>query len=221
MSHRPKAARKDNRAAFLQLALAYKCLQFGSFVLKSGRQSPYFFNAGAFDDGMALEQIGTFYAQAANGAGIEFDMLFGPAYKGIPLATACACAFQHLYGRTVPVGFDRKEAKDHGDAGRTFGAALKGRVLLLDDVISSGLTIRSSVELIRSLGATPVGLLVLMDRGERGRDRVSARQELEEHCRMPVVPIVEARDFHRFLKDVPQYQQHQEQVEEYLSRYGA
>ena len=211
----------DYRATFLQLALEYECLKFGSFILKSGRESPYFFNAGAFNDGAALEQVGTFYAQAATDAGIEFDMLFGPAYKGIPLATSAACAFQRLYGRSVPVGFDRKEAKDHGDQGLIFGAAIGGRVLLVDDVISSGLTVRSSVDLIRSLGATPVGLLILMDRGERGQGQLSAAQELEEHCEMPVIPVAHASDFHQFLKDVPQYQQHREQVEDYLRRYGA
>ena len=211
----------DSRATFLQLALEYECLKFGSFILKSGRESPYFFNAGAFNDGAALEQVGTFYAQAATDAGIEFDMLFGPAYKGIPLATSAACAFQRLYGRSVPVGFDRKEAKDHGDQGLIFGAAIEGRVLLVDDVISSGITVRSSVDLIRSLGATPVGLLILMDRGERGQGQLSAAQELEEHCDMPVIPVAQASDFHQFLKDVPQYQQHREQVEDYLRRYGA
>ena len=211
---------EDYRAAFLRLALEYECLKFGDFTLKSGRKSPYFFNAGAFNDGAALEQVGTFYAQAAAEAGIRFDMLFGPAYKGIPLATVAACAFQRLYGRIVPVGFDRKEVKDHGDQGHTFGAPVEGRVLLVDDVISSGITVRGSVDLIRSLGATPVGLVILMDRGERGQGRHSAAQELEENCDIPVIPVACAGDFHQFLKDVPQYQQYHEQVEDYLRRYG-
>ena len=211
----------DYRAAFLQLALEYECLKFGDFTLKSGRKSPYFFNAGAFNDGAALEQVGTFYAQATAEANIQFDMLFGPAYKGIPLATAAACAFQRLYSRTVPVGFDRKEVKDHGDQGHTFGAPIEGRVLLVDDVISSGITVRGSVDLIRSLGATPVGLLILMDRGERGQGKLSAAQELEEHCEIPVISVACASDFHQFLKDVPQYQQHHEQIEDYLRQYRA
>ena len=211
----------DYRAAFLQLALEYECLKFGDFTLKSGRKSPYFFNAGAFNDGAALEQVGTFYAQAAAETDIPFDMLFGPAYKGIPLATVAACAFQRLYARTVPVGFDRKEVKDHGDQGHTFGAPIEGRVLLVDDVISSGITVRGSVDLIRSLGATPVGLLILMDRGERGQGPLSAAQELEEHSGIPVISVACASDFHQFLKDVPQYQQHHEQVEDYLRQYGA
>ena len=211
---------KDYRAVFLRLALEYECLKFGDFTLKSGRKSPYFFNAGAFNDGAALEQVGTFYAQAAAETSIQFDMLFGPAYKGIPLATATACAFQHLYGRTVPVGFDRKEVKDHGDQGHTFGAPVEGRVLLVDDVISSGITVRGSVDLIRSLGATPVGLLILMDRGERGQGQLSAAQEIEGDCGIPVVSVACASDFHQFLKDVPQYQQYQEQVEDYLKQYG-
>ena len=211
----------DYRAEFLRLALEYQCLKFGDFTLKSGRKSPYFFNAGAFDDGTALEQIGTFYAQAATDAGIPFDMLFGPAYKGIPLATATACAFQRLYGRTVPVGFDRKEAKDHGDQGHTFGAPVEGRVLLVDDVVSSGITVRGTVDLIRSLGATPVGLLILMDRGERGQGQLSATQELEEQCGIPVISVACASDFRQFLEDVPQYRQYHEQVEDYLRQYGA
>lgn len=210
----------DYRAAFLRLALEYECLKFGDFTLKSGRKSPYFFNAGAFNDGAALEQIGMFYAQAAAEADIQFDMLFGPAYKGIPLATATACAFQRLHGRTVPVGFDRKEVKDYGDQGSTFGAPIEGQVLLVDDVISSGITVRGSVELIRSLGATPVGLLILMDRGERGQGQLSAAQEVEEHCGISVISVACASDFHQFLKDVPQYQQYQEQIEDYLKQYG-
>ena len=211
----------DYRAAFLRLALEYECLKFGDFTLKSGRKSPYFVNAGAFNDGAALEQVGAFYAQAATDAGIPFDMLFGPAYKGIPLATSAACAFQRLYGQAVPVGFDRKEVKDHGDQGQTYGAPIEGRVLLVDDVVSSGITVRGSVDLIRSLGATPVGLLILMDRGERGQGQLSAVQELEEHCGIPVISVACASDFHQFLKDVPQYRQYQEQIEDYLREYGA
>lgn len=210
----------DYRAAFLQLALEYECLKFGDFTLKSGRKSPYFFNAGSFNDGTALEQVGAFYAQAATDAGIQFDMLFGPAYKGIPLATSAACAFQRLYGQTVPVGFDRKEVKDHGDQGQTYGAPIEGRVLLVDDVVSSGITVRGSVDLIQSLGATPVGLLILMDRGERGQGQLSAVQELEEYCGIPVISVACASDFHQFLKDVPQYRQYQEQIEDYLREYG-
>lgn len=211
----------DYRAAFLRLALEYECLKFGDFTLKSGRKSPYFFNAGSFNDGAALEQVGAFYAQAATDADIQFDMLFGPAYKGIPLATSAACAFQRLYGQTVPVGFDRKEVKDHGDQGQTYGAPIEGRVLLVDDVVSSGITVRCSVDLIRSLGATPVGLLILMDRGERGQGQLSAVQELEEHCGIPVISVARASDFHQFLKDIPQYRQYQEQIEDYLREYGA
>lgn len=211
----------DYRAAFLRLALEYECLKFGDFTLKSGRKSPYFFNAGSFNDGAALEQVGAFYAQAATDADIQFDMLFGPAYKGIPLATSAACAFQRLYGQTVPVGFDRKEVKDHGDQGQTYGAPIEGRVLLVDDVVSSGITVRCSVDLIRLLGATPVGLLILMDRGERGQGQLSAVQELEEHCGIPVISVARASDFHQFLKDIPQYRQYQEQIEDYLREYGA
>lgn len=211
----------DHRQQFLQLALQYRCLEFGEFHLKSGRTSPYFFNAGAFNDGAALERLGAFYAQAAADAGLEFDMLFGPAYKGIPLATAAACAFQRLHRRVVPVGFNRKEAKTHGDQGQTFGAPIAGRVLLVDDVISAGITVRGSVELVRSLGATPAGLIILMDRGERGEGLQSAAQEVAEQCAMPVVAVARAADFRRFLQDAPEYRQYHEQVEAYLKRYGA
>ncbi len=211
----------DFRAEFLRLALQYECLKFGDFTLKSGRRSPYFFNAGAFNDGAALERVGECYSRVCAARRLAFDMLFGPAYKGIPLATVTACALQRLYGRTVPVGFDRKETKTHGDQGRTFGAPVAGRALLVDDVVSSGTTVWNSVELIRSLGATPVGLLILMDRGERGRGRVSAAREIEEDCGIPVIPVARASDFREFLKDVPQYQRHRERVEEYLREYGA
>ncbi len=211
----------DPRQAFLQLALDCQCLQFGEFRLKSGRISPYFFNAGAFNDGASLEQLGTFYAHTAARANLQFDMLFGPAYKGIPLATVAASALHRHYGRDVPVSFDRKEPKPHGDQGRTFGAPIAGRVLLVDDVISSGLTIRGSVELIRELGATPAGLIVLLDRGERGQGQQSASQELQEQCDMPVIPVARAADFRQFLADAPQYQKYHQEVEAYLQRYGA
>ncbi len=211
----------DYRQQFLQLALQYRCLEFGEFHLKSGRISPYFFNAGAFNDGAALEQLGAFYTQATMDAGLEFDMLFGPAYKGIPLATAAACAFQRSQGRAVPVGFDRKEAKTHGDQGRTFGAPIAGRVLLVDDVISSGATILGSVELIRSLGATPAGLITLMDRGERGEGLQSAAKEVAEQCAMPVVSVARAADFRWSLRNAPEYRQYHDQVETYLKHYGA
>jgi len=212
----------DYQREFLQLALEYECLKFGDFTLKSGRQSPYFFNAGALNDGTALSRVGACYAHAAIAAEIDFGMLFGPAYKGIPLASAMACALHQLYDRPTPVAFDRKEAKMHGDAGHTFGAPLEGRVLLIDDVISSGMTVRASVDLIRDSGATVAGLLVLLDRGEQGQDGgQSAAQELAEQCDMPVHAIVRAQDFRRLLQDAPQYQQFHGQVETYLERYGA
>ncbi len=207
---------------FLQLALQYQCLQFGEFTLKSGRRSPYFFNAGALNDGAALECVGACYAHAAIAHDISFDMLFGPAYKGIPLASSAAGALHRLYDRTIPVAFDRKEAKTHGDSGQTFGAPLSGRVLLIDDVISSGITVRTSVDLIRAHGAEVAGLLVLLDRGECGQNGAqSAAEELAEQCNVPVFSIVRAQDFQQILHDAPEYQQYHDQVEAYLERYGA
>ena len=212
----------DTPRDFLQLALRYQCLQFGEFTLKSGRQSPYFFNAGVLNDGAALECVGNCYAHAAMEHKIAFDMLFGPAYKGIPLASAAASALHRLYGRPTPVAFDRKEAKTHGDSGQTFGAPISGSVLLIDDVISSGITVRTAVNLIRAHGAQVAGLLVLLDRGERGQDGgQSAAAELAEQCDMPVYSIVRAQDFRQVLHDAPEYQQYHDQVEAYLERYGA
>src|SRR4249919_3417778 len=158
---------------FLDLAIAREVLRFGEFTLKSGRISPYFFNAGRFDSGAALAALGECYACALADAGTQFDMLFGPAYKGIPLATTLAAR-----GRDLPVAFNRKEAKDHGEGGTLIGAPLKGRVLIVDDVITAGTAIRESITLIRAAGAEPAGVLIALDREERGQGQLSATQEL-------------------------------------------
>ena len=212
----------DFRRAFLELALDCGCLKFGDFTLKSGRRSPYFFHAAALNTGASLAGVGEIYARALIDSGISFDMLFGPAYKGIPLATTTACALHRLFDRDVPVAFDRKEAKTHGDAGITFGAPLAGRVMILDDVLSSGMTVRHSVELIRASGAEPAGFAILLDRGERGEeDGRSAVQEVEEVFGIPVAAVAHVRDLLAYLDDAPGQTARRDAIEEYLSRYGA
>jgi len=180
---------------FLQLALRLGVLRFGRFTLKSGRESPYFFNAGLFDTGTAIAGLGRAYAAALAGSGLQFDVLFGPAYKGIPLVTATAAALAEHHGRDVPWAFNRKEAKDHGEGGTIVGRRLAGRVLIVDDVITAGTAIRESVDLIRAAGAQPAGVLLALDRQEKGResDR-SAVQEVREQFGIPVVAILTLAD---------------------------
>jgi len=179
----------DYQREFLDLALARNALRFGEFTLKSGRISPYFFNAGRFDSGVALAALGRAYARAASDAGIEFDMLFGPAYKGIALAAATAVALADQHGRDLPVAFNRKEAKSHGEGGVLIGAPLQGRVLIVDDVITAGTAVRESIDLIRAYGAVPAGVLIALDRQERGRTERSAVQEVEQEFAIPVIAI--------------------------------
>ncbi len=180
-----------DQTEFLNLALRLGVLRFGRFTLKSGRESPYFFNAGLFDTGSAIAGLGRAYAAAINRAGLDYDMLFGPAYKGIPLVTATAAALADHHGRDVPYAFNRKEAKDHGEGGRIVGRRLAGRVLIVDDVITAGTAIRESIDIIRAAGATPAGVLIALDREERGRDSPqSAVQEFREQYGLPVVAIL-------------------------------
>ncbi|KTG17443.1 MULTISPECIES: orotate phosphoribosyltransferase [unclassified Guyparkeria] len=180
---------QDFRQAFVQFAVEHEALRFGEFTLKSGRVSPYFFNAGSFADGQALAALGSFYADAILDAGVEFDVLFGPAYKGIPLAAATAIALAERTGEPVPWCFNRKEAKDHGEGGNLVGAPLSGRVLIIDDVITAGTAIRESLDLIRANGATAVGVAVMMDRQERGQGELSAIGELKRDHDLDVVAI--------------------------------
>jgi orotate phosphoribosyltransferase len=175
---------------FIELALRRDALRFGSFTLKSGRESPYFFNAGLFSDGEAAHLLGRCYAEAIVHSGVGFDMLFGPAYKGIPLATTTAVAFAAAHGRSVPYAFNRKEAKDHGEGGGIVGAPLKGRVLIVDDVITAGTAVRESLQIIRAAGATPVAVALALDRQERGSGALSAVQEVEQREGLKCVSIV-------------------------------
>jgi orotate phosphoribosyltransferase len=179
---------------FIDLALARDALRFGSFKLKSGRESPYFFNAGLFSDGEAAATLGRCYAAALVQSGIEFDVLFGPAYKGIPLVTATAIALSQDHGRSVPYSFDRKEAKDHGEGGNIVGAPLRGKVVIVDDVISDGKAKRDAIELIRASSAEPVAVLLALDRQERGTGEKSAVQELEANFGVRCVSIITLAD---------------------------
>jgi orotate phosphoribosyltransferase len=181
---------QDYQTRFIELAMAREALRFGTFKLKSGRESPYFFNAGLFSDGHAASVLGQCYAQALASSGLEFDMLFGPAYKGIPLVTTTAVALAEHHGRSVPYAFNRKESKDHGEGGNVVGAALRGRVVIVDDVITAGTAIRESLHLIRSAGAQPVAVALALDRQERGQGVRSAVQELEAEHGLRCVSVV-------------------------------
>jgi orotate phosphoribosyltransferase len=183
----------EYQSEFIRLALARNALRFGEFTLKSGRVSPYFFNAGAFDDGASLAVLGRCYAAAIAGSGLQFDMLFGPAYKGIPLVAATAAAMYSDHGRNLPYAFNRKEAKTHGEGGSIVGRPLAGRVLIIDDVITAGTAIRESMQILRAAGATPAGVALALDRQERGRDEQgadSSESAVQEVGRLYEIPCI-------------------------------
>ena len=184
------AGMQEYQLTFIDLALRRNALRFGQFTLKSGRESPYFFNAGLFDDGEALAVLGQCYAAALQRSGVGYDMLFGPAYKGIPLVAATAVALADHHRHTVPWAFNRKEAKDHGEGGLIVGRALQGRVVIVDDVITAGTAVRESIELIRRAGAEPVAVLLALDRQERGQGKRSAVQEVEETMGLKCVSLL-------------------------------
>ncbi|HEY1181590.1 MAG TPA: orotate phosphoribosyltransferase, partial [Rhodocyclaceae bacterium] len=186
LSARNKAV--DFSRDFIGFAVAHNVLRFGEFTTKAGRQSPYFFNAGLFNDGDAMLRLCDFYARAIVASGVEFDVLFGPAYKGIPLAAGTAMMLAQ-HGHNTPFAYNRKEAKDHGEGGTLVGAPLKGRVLVIDDVISAGTSVRESVELIRQAGADMAGVVIALDRQERGQGSLSAVQEVERNYNIPVIPV--------------------------------
>ena len=206
---------------FLDFAIAADVLRFGEFTLKSGRTSPYFFNAGLFNTGGALARLGRYYAAAVRQAGIGFDLLFGPAYKGIPLAAATSIALADEHGLDTPFCFNRKEAKDHGEGGNTVGAPLQGRVLIVDDVITAGTAVGESVEIIRAAGATPVGVVISLDRQERGKGELSAIQEVEKLYGMPVVSIARLEDLIEYLAGQPERASALEAIRDYRAQYGA
>lgn len=210
------------RHRFLQLALDAEALRFGEFTLKSGRQSPYFFNAGRFDSGARLADLASCYADALDAAGVQFDLLFGPAYKGIPLATALACEFARR-GRDLPLAFDRKEAKDHGEGGRLIGAPLDGkRVLIVDDVITAGTAVREALALIRNGGGLPAGIVIALDREERASDgdaRSAARAVAEEQG-IPVVAVARLGDLLAFAGENATLAAERQRLHAYRARYG-
>ena len=204
---------------FVQFAVESGALRFGEFKTKAGRMSPYFFNAGLFDDGAKLGRLAQFYAKALICSGIEFDMIFGPAYKGIPLGAAVAIELARL-GRNVPFAYNRKEAKDHGEGGTLVGAPLAGRVLIVDDVISAGTSVRESMDLIRAAGATPAAVLIALDRQERGQGELSAVQEVERNFGIPVVSVASLTDLINYLSGHPELENKLAAVRAYRALYG-
>jgi orotate phosphoribosyltransferase len=209
----------DFRQEFIRFTIAQDVLRFGEFKTKAGRLSPYFFNAGLFYDGASLRALAQFYAKALAASGVEFDMLFGPAYKGIPLVAAVAMALSET-GRNVRYSFNRKEAKDHGEGGAVIGAPLAGRVLIVDDVISAGTSVRESVNLIRASNAIPCGVAIALDRMERGSGTMSAVQEVRASYNMPVVSIATLDDLVAYLSADPRHKQHLAAVGRYREQYG-
>ena len=211
---------KEYQQKFIELCLAYQVIRFGNFTLKSGRQSPYFFNVGLFNTGKALCQLGRFYANALYEANLAFDTLFGPAYKGIPLVSATAIGLSLEYGLEVPYTFNRAVPKDHGDGGQLVGAPLAGRVILVDDVITKGTAIEASMPYLEAAGATLAGVVVSLDRQERGQSEKSAISEVSERYQVPVISIIKLDDLILYLKKDPQLARHIDSIEAYLAEYS-
>ncbi len=210
----------DYQKQFIQYSLDCGVLKFGQFQLKSGRTSPYFFNTGLFNTGAQLAKLGQFYAQALIHSGIKVDILYGPAYKGIPLVSAAAIAYAYMQDSDIPFAFNRKEAKDHGEGGNLVGAPLKGNVLILDDVITAGTSVRESVVIINDAGATPAGVLISLDRQEKGENEVSAIQEVSERFDMPVVSIISLEHIIEFIEADAAYNINIAAIKTYQQQYG-
>jgi len=208
------------KAEFIQLAMQAGVLKLGEFELKSGRISPYFFNAGLFNTGRAAAALGRYYARAAAESGIDFDMLFGPAYKGIPLASLTAASLADNHDRDVPFAFNRKEAKAHGEGGSIVGAPINGKALIVDDVITAGTAIRESVEIIRAEGGEPAGILIALDRQERGTGELSAVQEVEQSLGVPVCSIIQLNDLIEWLESSGDADGKLSAVRAYREQYG-
>jgi orotate phosphoribosyltransferase len=209
----------DFRRDFIRFAIAKKAVSFGRFKTKAGRLSPYFFNSGLFNDGDSLHRLAQFYAKAILSSGVTFDMLFGPAYKGIPLVSATAIALS-LSGHNAPFAFNRKEAKDHGEGGDIIGATLRGRVLIIDDVISAGTAVRESCNIIRAHGAAPCGIVISLDRMERGAGALSAIQEVQQEYGLPVISVATLDDLVDYLKTDPAHAADLDAVGQYRKQYG-
>jgi len=210
---------QDYQREFLDFALEVGVLRFGEFTLKSGRVSPYFFNAGLFNSGSALARLGRYYAQTIIDSGIEFDVLYGPAYKGIPLAAVTAAALYDQHQLDLPYAFNRKEAKAHGEGGNIVGHALEGRILIIDDVITAGTAIRESMDIIQGSGATPAGVVIALDRQERGQGDKSAIQEVEQDYGIPVAAIARLEDLVSYLAQASD-SEHLEKIRAYRNEYG-
>jgi orotate phosphoribosyltransferase len=213
---------QGHQVRFIEFCIQHQILRFGEFTLKSGRVSPYFFNAGLFNTGEALAFIGSCYAAAIKASGIEFDLVFGPAYKGIPLVSVTAAALATEQGMNKPYCFNRKEAKDHGEGGITVGAPLQGRVLIVDDVITAGTAIREVMQLLRKAYASPVAIMVALDRQERGTGDLSAIQEIEKEFRIPVISLINMTQIIDYLKmqQDPRLKEYLHAIREYRQRYG-
>ncbi len=218
-THSPSNSMVNFRHDFIRFAVQQNVLRFGEFETKAGRLSPYFFNAGLFNDGLSLKELTQFYAQAILASGIEFDMLFGPAYKGIPLAAGTAIALADQ-GRNVPYCYNRKETKDHGEGGTIVGAELSGKILIIDDVISAGTSVRESIEIIRSSNAEPCGVIIALDRIERGKSQLSASQEVQRNFDIPVLSIATLQDLLDYLQNSEEMVQNLTAVQAYRDRYG-
>jgi len=206
---------------FIEFATSINALCFGEFKLKSGRLSPYFFNSGLFNTGASLARLGQYYASAIVDSGIEFDLLYGPAYKGIPLAAATAVALAEHHDIDIPYAFNRKEAKDHGEGGTIVGSPLKGRVLIIDDVISAGTSVRESVDIINASDATPAGVVISLDRQERGKGETSAIQEVERDYELNVASIVSLTQLVEYLEGMPELAKELDSIRAYRDEYGA
>lgn len=211
---------QDYKREFIQFAIDNQVLRFGRFTLKSGRISPYFFNAGLFNTGEQLARLGKYYAAAIIDSGLQFDTLFGPAYKGIPLASAAAIALFEQHQCNIPWSFNRKEAKDHGEGGNLVGAPLQGRILIIDDVITAGTAIRESMDIIAGAGANAAGVVIALDRQERGKGELSAIQEVRQNYGMDVISIITLADLMEFLAADSTMQAHLQAVRAYRTEYG-
>ena len=211
---------QEFKREFISLALQQNALRFGEFTLKSGRRSPYFFNSALFNSGTTLWRLACAYAEAIVANGVSFDMLYGPAYKGIPLATAVAIAFARQHGRDIPCAYNRKEEKDHGEGGIVMGAPLDGRVLIIDDVITAGTSVNESVRIIRAAGATPAGVAIALDRQERGQSGRSAVQEVEQVHGIPVISIINLGEIIGFLEFRGDAQDNLQAIRDYRAEFG-
>lgn len=211
---------RDYQKDFIEFAIKNNVLRFGEFTLKSGRISPYFFNAGLFNSGEALAKLGQYYAAAIKENGLKFDVLFGPAYKGIPLATTCAVALYEHQNTNIPYSFNRKEAKAHGEGGNIVGSPLQGNILIIDDVITAGTAIRESMDIIAAAGAKPAGVIIALDRQEKGSGELSAIQEVEQQYAIPVLSIIKLEHLITYIDGNPEFSQYLDKVKAYRDQYG-